>query len=330
MTIRVVHFMRDRRPNAFSIERLYSDIRDSLPEGFSASEWVCRHQSKGVILRLRDALGARKAQANVNHVTGDTHYLTYFLDSTRTILTIHDLTSLNRSRGFRRLALWFFWFWLPVTRSRIVVTISETTRTELLKAVRCDPRKVRTIYNPVSDEFQPTPKEFNAAQPHILQIGTKQNKNLSRVAEALSGINCKMIIVGPLSRDQENCLAKFGINYENHVSISRKSLLDQYKKTDLVIFASTCEGFGLPIIEANAIGRPVITSSVSSMPEIANGAACLVDPYDVRAIRNAVLRITTDSSYRNSLIESGFRNASRFNARRIAEIYAATYQEIAT
>ncbi len=65
-------------------------------------------------------------------------------------------------------------------------------------------------------------------------------------------------------------------------------VVDQYHKCDLVSFVSTYEGFGMPIVEANAIGRPVFTATVASMPEVAADAACLVDPFDVQAIRNGV------------------------------------------
>lgn len=329
MSISIVHYMRDRRENAFSIERLYSDIRKSLPDGFTSFEWVCRHPSKGILPRLRDALDARKAQANVNHVTGDTHYLTYFLDANRTVLTIHDLGSLKRARGLKRFALWLFWFWIPVTRSRIVVTVSDTTRQALLKAVPCKPTKVRVVHNPVSDEFQPTPKVFDEVQPRVLHIGTKPNKNLNRVSEALSGLSCRLIVIGPLSLDQKNNLERLGVAYENHVGLSRAALLEQYIRADLVMFVSICEGFGLPIVEANAVGRPVITSSISSMPEIAGSAACLVDPYNVNAIRDAVLKLVENRSYRDALVEAGFQNAERFRAKQIAENYAALYREMA-
>jgi glycosyltransferase involved in cell wall biosynthesis len=329
MTIRIVHFMRDPRRNVFSIERLYEDVRNVLPANCEALEWVCPNPSTGFWPRLRDAWAARKVQEDVNHVTGDTHYLTFFLNRRRTILTIHDLVTLENRRGLKRFVLWFFWFWLPVMRSRVVVTVSETTRQALLKSVHCKPDKVVVIHNPVSDEFQPSAKAFTIECPRILQIGTKSNKNIPRVAEALAGIRCKLVIIGPLTSAQADILEKHTIDYENHVGLSRAALLDQYVQADMLMFASTYEGFGLPIVEANAVGRPVITSDLSPMTEVASSSSCLVDPYDVGSIRVGVERIIADATYRENLVAAGHKNASRFRSSAVAEHYAFIYRQVA-
>lgn len=330
MTLQVVHFMRRPRPGVFSIERLYEDVRDALPADCHAQAWICRHPSAGLWSRLRDTWAARKAQGDVNHVTGDTHYLTYFLDRRRTALTIHDLVSLGRLHGARRWLLWLLWYWLPVRRSRVVVTISEVTRTALLDSVRCDPAKVVVIHNPVSEEFKHAPAAFNAGCARILHIGTSPNKNLTRVAQALQGISCTLVLVGRLSPEQTAVLARHGIAYENHCNLSRAELLDQYVRADLLLFASTYEGFGLPIIEAQAVGRPVVTSDLCSMPEVAGGAACLVDPYSVASIRQGVLRVIGDRAYRDDLVARGLANVERFSAAKVAARYAELYRTLAS
>jgi glycosyltransferase involved in cell wall biosynthesis len=101
-----------------------------------------------------------------------------------------------------------------------------------------------------------------------------------------------------------------------------------YAQADMVLFASTYEGFGLPIIEAQATGRPVVTSRVTAMPEVAGEGACLVDPYDVSSIRNGVLRVLDDGSYRDSLVHLGFENVRRFEPSLIASQYARLYEEV--
>lgn len=328
--ISIIHYMRRPRANVFSIERLYEDVRKALPDDVQATAWVCREPSSGLLPRLRDAWAARKAQVDVNHVTGDTHYLTYFLNRKRTVLTVHDLVSLERSRGMKRFLLWLFWYWLPVKRSRLVVTISEQTRQSLLSAVRCKPDKIVVIHNPVSDEFRPSPKVFKATHPRILQIGTKPNKNLERVAEALTGLPCTLVIIGKLTVQQEAVLVQHGISFENHVGLSRQELLDQYVQADLLIFASTYEGFGLPIVEAHAVGRPVIASNLSPMPEVAGDAAMFVDPFDVQSIRQGVIALIQDADRRNKLVSAGLRNAQRFSSLRVAEHYASIYRSIAS
>jgi glycosyltransferase involved in cell wall biosynthesis len=106
-------------------------------------------------------------------------------------------------------------------------------------------------------------------------------------------------------------------------------MVQSYVECDMLAFPSTYEGFGMPILEAQAVERPVVTSSVASMPEVAGEGACLVDPFDVASIRAGVLRVMHDAAYRQSLVVAGRRNCARFSPREIAEAYARVYREIA-
>ena len=84
----------------------------------------------------------------------------------------------------------------------------------------------------------------------------------------------------------------------------------------------------MPILEANAVGRPVVTSNISSMPEVAGNAACLVDPYDVSKIRDGIFRVIQDGTFRNTLINNGIKNVSRFDPLVIARQYFNLYKSI--
>jgi len=96
----------------------------------------------------------------------------------------------------------------------------------------------------------------------------------------------------------------------------------------MLVFASTYEGFGLPIVEAQATGRPVVTSNILSMPEVAGGAACLVDPFNVASIREGIAKVIQDSSYREYLVRLGFENVKRFQPENIAKNYLDIYTNI--
>jgi glycosyltransferase involved in cell wall biosynthesis len=327
--ISVTQFQRRPGSGNFSIERLYQDVRAHLPADVAVRVETNRFPSTGLIGRLRDALAARRRQGEVNHVTGDVHYLTFFLDRRRTALTIHDCVMLERTTGLKRFAIWLLWYWLPEKRSARLVAISEATKRQLLGYLRCDPGKIVVIHNCVSSEFAPAPKAFDAACPRLLVIGTKANKNLDRIAEAVAGMACRLAIVGPLTDRQRALLAGAAIDYENHVGLSREALVEQYRLCDMLLFPSTYEGFGLPLVEAQAVGRPVVTSNVWSMPEVAGGAAELVDPFDVASIRAGVQRVIADEPRRRDLVQRGFANAARFSAAAVAERYAALYREIA-
>lgn len=271
---------------------------------------------------------ARRHQGDINHVTGDVHYITCFLNRRRTILAIHDCEILERTSGVKGWILWALWFWLPEKRCRAIVAVSEETKSAILSYLGCDPDKIVVIHDPVTDLFQPSPKPFSKKRPRLLQIGTKNNKNLDRVAEALRGLACDLVIVGPLSDSQRKTLNVNGIAYVNRRGLSDLELLDEYVTSDVLVFASTYEGFGLPIVEANAVGRPVVTSKISSMPEVAGDSACFVDPFDVSSIRNGIRRVIEDSEYREQLILKGFSNWKRFHPERISAQYAELYRKI--
>lgn len=326
--IRVVHFQRRPLTGQYSLERLFADVRAALSDRIDVKIWQSRHGSIGVWRRLYSVFEAAVAQGEVNHVTGDVHFLTYLMDRKRTVLTIADCVTLERLRGLKRRVFWFFWYWLPVQRCRAITVISESTKRELLRYVACDPDSVHVIHCCISDDFQAVPAEFNREYPRLLHIGTGQNKNLERVAEALEGIPCRLAIIGKLSQSQRDALGRHRIDWENLVGLGEQALLEQYHKSDMVVFASTYEGFGLPIAEANAVGRPVVTSTLYSMPEVAGDAACLVDPYKTESIREGILRVISDSDYRDALIKNGYRNVERFRPAVIAAHYSDLYRRI--
>ena len=272
---------------------------------------------------------AARRQGEVNHVLGDVHYLTLGLNPRRTALTIHDCASLERLRGLKRIVFKWFWFDVPIRRAAIVTTVSEATKREIVKYTGGDPERIRVIHNCVCGDCRPSSRPFNEAHPTILQVGTGYNKNVERVVRALDGIPCSLNIIGKLSKEQEVLLMQHRIRFTNLPRASDVEMMAAYHDCDLVLFASTYEGFGLPIVEANAIGRPVITSDRLSMPEVAGDAALLVNPLDVGEIRASVLRIIADPVLRSRLVAAGFENVKRFQPAAVASKYACLYRELA-
>jgi glycosyltransferase involved in cell wall biosynthesis len=174
------------------------------------------------------------------------------------------------------------------------------------------------------------PYRFNKEKPTLLQIGTNENKNISRLIEAIEGLSCKLIIVGQPKEHLLKMLKFYSIAHEWRTNLSAQELINEYVKCDIVSFVSTLEGFGLPIVEAQAIGRPVLTSNCSSMPEVAGAGACLVNPYEVQDIRNGIRKIMNDDTYREQLITIGFENVKRFELESICKMYINIYKEILT
>ena len=328
MTVRVVQFQRRARPGNFSVERLFEDVRTALPRDVHVDLRLNRHVSRGVAGRLTDALRARIRRGAVNHVLGDVHYLTWFLPREGTILTVLDCVSLERMKGLRKRVFWFLWYWWPLQHADQVTVISEYTRDSLLDWVRYPAERIHVIPPPLSGEFEASPPPPRGERLRLLQVGTGKNKNLERVIQAASALPVTLVIVGRLNPDLEAALKRHEIRYENHFNLERAQLVEQYRLADALVFASTYEGFGLPIIEAQAVGRPVITSNVCSMPEAAGGAAYLVDPFSVDEIRGGIKRFIEDPEYCEELVQLGRTNALRYTPERIAAAYAAVYRSV--
>ena len=267
-------------------------------------------------------------EADIHHIVGDVHYLAFGLPADKLVLTIHDCAALERLNGWRREVLRQIWFVQPMRRSAVVTTISETTKNELRRWVGNLADKVVVIPNCVGSEFHAVPKPWPCEEQVCLQVGTGWNKNVERVAEALRGTGCRLEVVGQLSDSQRAAVEATGISYRVLGRLSDEELLAAYHRCDFLVFASLYEGFGLPILEAQAVGRPVITSNRSSMPEAAGDGALFVDPESVETIREAVRVLLDDPSKREDLISRGFINVRMFTPAIIATRYAKLYESL--
>ena len=327
--IKVVFFNRKPRPfGTFSLENIFRFVQANLPSDIETEARTAAFDSNGIFRRLFSAAWAALHQGDVNHVTGDTHFLTLLMKRRKTILTIHDIGVMDSGGKLARLFYKIFFLQIPIARAGYVTTVSEATKQEVLKYVSCDPGKIRVIYNPAFKAFRRVDKTFNREKPVILHVGMAHNKNFDRLVEALEGIPCHLSVVGKLEETHEEKLKKYGVEYSFVYNISNEEMVAQYENCDLLAFASTLEGFGMPIVEANAIGRPVLTSNISSMPEVAGDAACFVDPYSVESIRAGLLKIIGDDDFRNQLIANGFKNSQRFTPEKIVKDYYELYQEV--
>ncbi|MBD2751377.1 glycosyltransferase family 4 protein [Spirosoma validum] len=286
--------------------------------------------SQGLRSVWRNLRFVARLKANVVHVTGDVHYAVLALPRARTILTIHDCITLknNHNRPLRYAIFWLLWYYLPIRQAAVVTVVSEKTRQELIQYVGPIARKAIVVSNSYDSALAYQPASVQNEPPVLLQIGTAPHKNLARLLAAIEGIRCRLIIIGPLTEILIDNLKQRRIDYRNYVNLDRTDVVQGYIDCDIVTFVSTYEGFGMPILEANAIGRPVITSDVSPMREVAGGAAHLVDPTDVAAIRQGVLQLIHDATYRQRLVNAGLKNARRYTTKAIAEQYVGLYKQL--
>ena len=301
--------------------------------------------SKGIFSILFNLIFLTRFKNGLFHITGDVHYAILALPKDRTILTIHDLVFLHTYKGLRRSLLKWIFLDLPVRRAKYITTISEKSKQEILDYTNCNPEKILVIPNPVDPifststplpsaglptmvgKFNPLPSaglptmvgKFNPAT--ILFLGTKPNKNLELTIAALFGLDVHLRIIGELSRKQKEMLSKFNINYSSDFSISPEQLASEYSNADIILFPSTYEGFGLPVIEGFQAGKPVITSNISPMKEVAGDGALLAEPTSIASIRNHVIKLLADQQLKIQLVAAGKEKVKQYQPGFIAEAY---------
>ncbi len=325
----IVHIQRKRRQAGnFSLEFIFKDVRERLQSKYRFRLLIASRTSSGVWNRFVNIVQVFLYQGKINHVTGDIHYVTYLLKHRGTILTILDCGFMDQARGLKQDLLKFFWLTLPVAKAKYITAISEATKRDILKYTGCDAGKVSVIPVAVDEMYQPVPKQFNEACPRLLQIGTAANKNVERLIQAIRGIECTLVIIGRLSESQVKCLSDNGVTYINRMNLSQQEIYEEYINADIVTFVSTFEGFGMPIIEANCVERPVIAGNNSSMPEVGGDAALYVDACSVEDIRSGLERMIHDQSLREHLIQEGRVNRTRYSNKTIAEMYGALYEKV--
>ena len=312
-----------------SIEELFATVSDALPGEWKANLHTAPCQRATPVALLRNLLWAGSLpRAQIVHQTGDIHYAVLSIWRCPVVLTIHDLRFIDESRGIKRLLFLLVWLYLPCLWSNRITVISDFTKSRLLAICRVNPRKVRVISNCVAAEFTALAKPWSDDRPRVLVVGTTKNKNLTRIIKACDGLNIQLCILGRLSETQQAQLNDQTVEHEAYHSLSRQQVVALYQSCDLVCFVSTYEGFGMPILEAQSVGRAVLTSDISPMAEVAGEGALRVDPFDIDAIRGGLMRLLTDRELRKHLIDEGFRNVEKYSAESIAAQYAELYREL--
>lgn len=313
---------RHPHPERFSIEKVFSSILPYWQDNINLKSIYLPCTTQSLFSLFRNLIFTLKLKADRYIITGDVHYVMLVLPPSRTILCIHDLVFMRQAKGIKRIFFKWLYLIIPVHRAREIITISEKSKQEILSFVDVDPNKISVIPDPVSDLFFASHKEKNRnPYPVILFPGTKPNKNLERTIHALKGLSCKLIVLGKTSILQHEIAKEYDVLMESVFGLDEEQLVALYCQSDVVLFPSLYEGFGLPILEAFASGTPLITSDISPMKDIAEDAAFLCDPYSVDSIRNAIVTLLQDNRRYRDLVERGRMVANRYKASAIADKY---------
>jgi glycosyltransferase involved in cell wall biosynthesis len=320
---------RDKREATYSIERLFKSLEPYFEAEFSLKSIVLPHRPNHIFNILRNVLYVYRNAQGLIHVTGDVHYILTFLPFCKSVLTIHDCGHLMHLKGLKKWVYKWFWFKFPCRIASLITTISTSTREVLEREVgNVYSSKVEVVENCLPEGLQKTQNLFNSECPRILQIGTGHHKNLDGLIKAVVGIPCELKIVGRISEEDKECLESGKIHYTNEYDVSNARLREIYAECDMLFFVSRHEGFGLPILEAQQVGLPVVTSNRYSMPHVVGEGGIVCDPESIGAIRSAILELISNPSCREKLVLAGVENIKRFTPAQIAEKYLSYYKTI--
>ena len=271
--------------------------------------------------------------------------------ATRTLLTVHDLSFVRAPRAASPPLKAYLDAVVPpsVEAADHILADSKATKADLIDLYGTPGDKITVLYSGVSSRFkrvddaeslQTTRRKYGlGSASYVLSVGTVQpRKNYGRVIEAMSalrqaGRDLHYVIAGPsgwLEADALGAIERAGMVDRVHLLglVDEADLPALYSGARMLAMPSLYEGFGLPVLEAMACGAPVITSNLSSLPEVGGDSALLVDPYDSDAIRDAILKLETDAPRRQRMIEAGYEQGRRFTWERAARQLKSIYDTL--
>ena len=271
------------------------------------------------------------------HLLHEPHYVLPPATRCRSVVTIHDCIHLmfpqylpsRLAHAYARVSMWS-----AVHKSSRILTVSEASKRDILRFFDVNPDKVAVIYNAIDERFlAPADEErmdlirqrYQLDHPFLLYVGNiKPHKNLERLVDAFGRARARglselrLVIIGdeiskypPLRQSVHRHRLDKYVRFLGFQPYD--TLAAFYRLARAFVFPSIYEGFGLPPLEAMACGAPVVTSNISSLPEIAGDAAILVDPYEPQSIAEGITRAVSDESVRADLIQRGFARARDFS-----------------
>lgn len=310
----------------YSIARSFAPLIAELKKRYTVKEYHVPYAGAHPLHVLRNILFVYKhrSKTGINHVTGDIHYCILGLIGVRSILTIHDDYAIIKAPNvWNRIYKWIFWLYLPIKLAGRTDCITEETYRKVSHYVRSRKMGVFTPHA-IPDSYHFIPHVFHTSYPRILQIGTDPQKNLETTLRMLAGRQCHLRVVRPMTDEQHRLAKVLNVNYSNVYNLTDEEIIHEYEQADIVVFPSLYEGFGMPIMEAQAIGRAVITTRCAPMDWVAGkGAALLNDPSDIQEYRTLYDRLLRDDVYRTQVITAGLENVKRFRPEMVMERYVS-------
>lgn len=259
-------------------------------------------------------------------------------------VTIFDLSYLHFPELFNKNDLFQLTNWSKhsILKSKHIFAISQSTKSDIIKNYQIDPSKITLTYMGYDPIFKPQPKakilvaktKYKIAGDYIVFVGTLQpRKNIERLIEAFSQLtrnqkqetrNLSLVIVGKKGWLYDSIFQKVkDLNLISNVIfteyVNQEDLPPLISGAKLYILHSLYEGFGIPVIEAQACGVPVVVSNTSSLPEVVGESGILVDPKDIKSIANGIKKVISNEKLAADLSKKGLENVKRFSWQKCAE-----------
>ena len=283
------------------------------------------------------------------------HFNVPFLYRRKFITTIHDLiiTHFPTSRASQlnplmyKIKLFFYNLIISQAARRAVrvITVSNYSKEDIVKTLKIESEKISVIYegadlkNIDSADCNEVIKELGIKNDFLLYVGTAYpHKNLEKLVSAFDLIlkeksDLQLVLVGKdgYFYQQIKKFAKENLSAENLSKVIFAGYLDDsklsclYQRAKLYVFPSLMEGFGLPPLEAQAVGLPVASSNKSCLPEVLGDGAVYFDPENIEDMKNKIITVLVDENLRQELIQKGSRNLQRFSWQKCAQEILSIY-----
>jgi glycosyltransferase involved in cell wall biosynthesis len=266
----------------------------------------------------------------------------------RVVTTLHDLISFANPGTNDWMDDLVQFRWLPLTAPKVdaMITVSRSAGEDAVRYLKMRPQQIHVVHHGVLPIYQQQPQskleavrsKYGLPPEYILFVGAVvERKNLRRMLEACAtlwarGEGLPLVVVGPTSARSSGILAAVeasGLSHRVQFTdyVPESDLPALYAAASVFVYPSLYEGFGIPVIEAMACGTPVITSKVSSLPEVAGEAALTVDPNSSDAIRTALERLLSSQDLREDLRARGLVQAAQFTWERAARETLMVYRQ---
>ncbi|WP_018676318.1 glycosyltransferase family 4 protein [Riemerella columbina] len=300
--------------------------------------------SNGFLERqLKMGVEAQNAGATIFHGLSGELPLKWNGKKIKKVVTIHDLIFMRFSQFYsffdRKIHYWKFK--KAAESADLVIAISEQTKRDIIEFLGISEDKIRVVYQGCHAAFkteisqdlkQKITNKYELPERFILNVGTiEPRKNLLSVVKALRETEIPLVVVGKKTsyyKKVEQEIAQYKQKVKFLSGVTMRELAAIYQMTNLFIYPSLFEGFGIPVIEALFSKTPVITSNLSCLPEAGGADSIYINPYSAEDIRAKILHLWDNEEERNRRADKGFEFVQKFNDDTIAKNLMAVYQEL--